>query len=128
VVLPGIWAAAGPGSILYLAALKNLPPKHYEAADLDGAAWYQKIRFITLPAIWPLAMINLLRVVIGGFKAFDNVFLLTGGGPIDSTRTIGLEIWQNEFMFLKFGCATVAAWVMGSILVGFTMIQVRSLL
>lgn len=128
VVLPGIWAGAGPGSILYLAALKNIAEERYEAADIDGASWIQKIRYITLPGLKPLILINLLGVFIAGFKAMENIFVLTQGGPLNSTRTIGLEVWQNAFMFLKFGYATAAAWVMGSILVGFTLIQIRTLL
>jgi multiple sugar transport system permease protein len=127
VVLPGIWAGAGAGSILYLAALKNISPERYEAADIDGANWVQKIRFITLPGLKPLILINLLGVFIGGFKAMENIFVLTQGGPLNSTRTIGLEIWQNAFMYLKFGYATAAAWVMGSILIGFTLVQIRYL-
>ncbi len=58
----------------------------------------------------------------------ENIFVLTGGGPLYSTQTMGLEIWSNAFMFLKFGYATAAAWVMGAILIGFTLIQVKSLL
>lgn len=127
VVLPGIWAGAGPGSILYLAALKNIPTERYEAADLDGATWRHKVRFIVLPGLKPLIMINLLGVFIAGFKAMENVFVLTGGGPLNSTRTVGLEIWENAFMFLKFGYATAAAWMMGAILIGFTLVQIRSL-
>lgn len=128
VVLPGIWAGAGPGSILYLAALKNIPGERYEAADIDGANWVQKILHITLPGLKPLMVINLLGVFIAGFKAMDSVFVLTGGGPANATRTIGLEIWQSAFMYLRFGYATAAAWVMGSILVGFTLTQIRTLL
>jgi ABC-type sugar transport system permease subunit/ABC-type glycerol-3-phosphate transport system substrate-binding protein len=128
VVLPGIWAGAGPGSILYLAALKNISEERYEAADIDGANWFHKIRFIVLPGLKPLILINLLGVFIAGFKAMENIFVLTQGGPLNATRTIGLEVWQNAFMFLKFGYATAAAWVMGSILIGFTLIQIRSLL
>lgn len=127
VVLPGIWAGAGSGSILYLAALKNISHEGYEAADLDGANWIAKIRFITLPGLKPLILINLLGVFIGGFKAMENIFVLTQGGPLNATRTIGLEVWQNAFMYLKFGYATAAAWVMGSILIGFTMVQIRYL-
>jgi multiple sugar transport system permease protein len=127
VVLPGIWAGAGAGSILYLAALKNISAERYEAADIDGANWIQKIRYITLPGLKPLILINLLGVFIGGFKAMENIFVLTQGGPLNATRTIGLEVWQNAFMFLKFGYATAAAWVMGSILIGFTLIQIRYL-
>jgi len=127
VVLPGIWAGAGPGSILYLAALKNIPEERYEAADLDGANWWQKIVKITLPGLKPLMLINLLGVFIAGFKAMENVFVLTGGGPLYATHTMGLEIWTNAFMFLKFGYATAAAWVMGSILIGFTVVQIKNL-
>ncbi len=127
VVLPGIWAGAGPGSILYLAALKNISEDRYEAADLDGANWWQKIRYITLPGLKPLILINLLGVFIGSFKAAENILVLTNGGPLNSTRTIGLEVWQNAFMYLKFGYATAAAWVMGAILIGFTVIQIRNL-
>ena len=65
---------------------------------------------------------------IAGFKAMENVFVLTAGGPLNATRTIGLEVWQNAFMYLRFGYATAAAWVMGSILIGFTLIQIRTLL
>lgn len=127
VVIPGIWAGAGPGSILYLAALKNIPDERYEAADLDGASWVSKLWKITLPGLKPLMLINLLGVVIAGFKAMDNVFILTGGGPLNTTQTIGLEVWKNAFMYLKFGYATAAAWVMGSILIGFTVMQIRHL-
>jgi multiple sugar transport system permease protein len=128
VVIPGIWAGAGPGSILYLAALKNISSERYDAADLDGANWKQKIWHITLPGIKTLMLINLLGVFIGGFKAMENIFVLTNGGPDNATRTVGLEVWQNAFMYLKFGYATAAAWVMGSILIGFTCIQIKYLL
>ncbi|HVL39943.1 MAG TPA: extracellular solute-binding protein [Fimbriimonadaceae bacterium] len=128
VVLPGIWAGAGPGSILYLAALKNIPEERYEAADLDGASWVHKILYIVIPGLKPLILINLLGVFIAGFKAMENIFVLTGGGPLYATHTVGLEVWTNAFMFLKFGYATAAAWVMGAILIGFTLIQIRNLL
>jgi ABC-type sugar transport system permease subunit/ABC-type glycerol-3-phosphate transport system substrate-binding protein len=128
VVIPGIWAGAGPGSILYLAALKNIPDERYEAADLDGANWRQKIKWIIIPGLKPLILINLLGVFIGSFKAMENVFILTGGGPLYSTHTVGLEVWMNAFMFLKFGYATAAAWVMGAILIGFTLLQIKNLL
>jgi len=127
VVLPGVWAGAGPGSILYLAALKNISEERYEAADIDGANWWQKIVHITLPGLKPLMLINLLGVFIASFKAAENILVMTNGGPLNATRTIGLEVWQNAFMYLKFGYATAAAWVMGAILIGFTLIQIRSL-
>jgi multiple sugar transport system permease protein len=127
VVLPGIWAGAGPGSIIYLAAMKGIPEEMYEAADLDGAGVRSKIFHITIPTLMPLIIINFVGAFIGSFKAMENVFVMTGGGPLHATHTIGLEIWYNAFMYLKFGYATAAAWIMGSMLIGFTMYQLRIL-
>jgi ABC-type sugar transport system permease subunit/ABC-type glycerol-3-phosphate transport system substrate-binding protein len=127
VILPAIWAGAGPGSIIYLAAMKGIPDDMYEAADLDGAGVWSKIWRITLPSLKPLIIINFVGAFIGSFKAMENIFVMTGGGPLNATHTIGLEIWDNAFMFLKFGYATAAAWIMGSMLIGFTMYQLRIL-
>ena len=63
--------------------------------------------------------------MIGTFQATDNILVMTAGGPLNSTRTLGLEIWYNAFLFLKFGYATAAAWVMGALLIGFTVYQLR---
>lgn len=127
VILPGIWAGAGPGSIIYLAAMKSIPEDMYEAADLDGASVWRKVWSITLPTLKPLIIINFVGAFIGSFKAMENIFIMTGGGPLNATHTIGLEIWYNAFMYLKFGYATAAAWIMGSMLIGFTMYQLKIL-
>jgi len=127
VILPGIWAGAGPGSIIYLAAMKGIPDEMYEAADLDGAGVWSKIWRITIPTLMPLIIINFVGAFIGAFKAMETVFVMTGGGPLNATHTIGLEIWYNAFMYLKFGYATAAAWIMGSMLIGFTIYQLRIL-
>ena len=125
VILPAIWASAGPGSLIYQAALRSIPDEMYEAADLDGAGIWTKIWRVTLPTLKPLIIINLVGAVIGSFQATDNILVMTGGGPLYSTQTLGLEIWYNAFLFLKFGYATSAAWVMGALLIGFTMYQLR---
>ncbi|MBV9852272.1 MAG: extracellular solute-binding protein [Armatimonadetes bacterium] len=125
VLLPVIWAAAGPGSIIYLAALKSIPDEMYEAADLDGAGVWTKIRHVTLPTLKPLILINLIGATIAAFQASQNILVQTGGGPLYATHTLGLEIWYNAFLYLKFGYATAAAWIMGALLVGFTLLQLR---
>jgi ABC-type sugar transport system permease subunit/ABC-type glycerol-3-phosphate transport system substrate-binding protein len=127
IILPAIWAGAGPGSIIYLAAMKGIPEDMYEAADLDGAGIWHKIRQVTIPTLSPLIIINFVGVFIGSFKAMENIFVMTGGGPLNATHTVSLEIWYNAFMYLKFGYATAAAWIMGSMLIGFTMYQLRIL-
>ena len=125
VILPGVWASAGPGSLIYQAALRSIPEEMYEAADLDGAGIWTKLWRVTLPTLKPLILINLVGAVIGTFQATDNILVMTAGGPLYSTQTLGLEIWYNAFLFLKFGYATAAAWVMGALLVGFTIYQLR---
>ncbi|WP_395094418.1 extracellular solute-binding protein [Armatimonas sp.] len=127
VVLPLIWAGAGPGSIIYLAALQGIPDEMYEAADLDGAGVLTKIWRITLPTLSPLIIINLVGATIGAFKIMEPVLVQTAGGPDYATHTIGLEIWYNAFMFLKFGYATAAAWMMGLVLVSLTIYQLKVL-
>lgn len=127
IIIPGIWAGAGPGSIIYLAALKSIPEEMYEAADVDGAGIWTKIRHIVFPSLKPLIIINFVGAFIGAFKAMENVFVMTGGGPNYATHVMGLDIWHNAFLYLKFGFATAEAWIMGSMLIGFTMYQLRIL-
>ncbi len=127
VVLPAIWASAGPGSIIYLAALKGIPDDMYEAADLDGAGIWTKIWRVTLPTLKPLILINFIGATIGAFQATANILVMTGGGPLYRTQTLGLEIFENAFMYLRFGYATAAAWMMGAMLVGFTVYYLRLL-
>lgn len=127
VVVPLVWAGAGPGSIIYLAALQSIPDEMYEAADLDGAGFFTKIWRVTLPTLGPLIVINLVGATIGAFKIMEPVLVQTGGGPDNATYTIGLEVWYNAFMYLKFGYATAAAWMMGTLLIGLTLYQLRML-
>ncbi|MBC8142913.1 MAG: extracellular solute-binding protein, partial [Armatimonadetes bacterium] len=127
VVVPLIWSAAGPGSVIYLAALQSIPDEMYEAADLDGAGFWTKIFQVTIPTLTPLLVINLVGATVAAFKIMEPVLVQTGGGPDYATHTVGLEIWQNAFIYLKFGYATAAALIMGALLIGLTMYQLRVL-
>ena len=126
-VVPGVWAGAGPGCLIYLAALKGIPEEQYEAADIDGARTWKKFWNVTFPNLHALILINFVGSVIGAFHASSNIFVMTGGGPENATMTIGLEIWYNAFLYLKFGTATAMAWIMGALLIGFTLNQLRIL-
>jgi len=127
VIIPAIWGGAGPASLIYQAALKTVSEEQYEAADLDGAGILRKVWCITLPTIRPLIIINFVGAFIGAFKATENIFVMTGGGPAKATYTIGMEIFFNAYLFLNFGYATAVAWVLGSLLIGFTLYQLRVL-
>jgi multiple sugar transport system permease protein len=127
VIVPIVWAGMGPGCLIYLAALKGIPEEVYEAADLDGAGILSKVRNITFPYLKPLIIINFVGAFIGAARSFDAVFVTTGGGPVFSTHVAGLEIWMAAFMYLKFGYAVAMAWIVGALLVGFTLFQLRIL-
>ena len=127
VLLPGIWAHIGPGSIIYLAALKQIPEEYYEAADVDGAGFFTKLTLIAIPFLRPLLIISFVGACIGTFKSFEPVWIMTNGGPAGATRVLGLEIWRNAFIYLKYGYATSMGWILASLLIGFTIFQLRYL-
>jgi ABC-type sugar transport system permease subunit len=125
VVLPMLWANAGVGSLIYLAALKMVPDELYEAADLDGAGLWAKTRHVTLPMLYALIVINFVGAFIGTFHQMQNIFVMTGGNA--GTRVLSLHIWLTAYADLKFGPATATAWILGSMLIGFTVWQLRIL-
>ncbi len=125
VVLPILWASTGMASLIYLAALKTVPDELYEAAEIDGAGLWQKIRHVTLPMLYPLIVINFVGAFIGTFHQMQNIFVMTGGAA--GTRVLSLHIWYTAYADLKFGPATATAWVLGSMLIGFTVWQLRIL-
>jgi len=127
VIVPGVWAGAGIGSLIYLAALKSVPEELYEAASIDGAGMRHKIWHITFPTIAPLVLINFVGVFIATFQSMGNIFLLTFGGPGKETMVMGMAIWQEAYVNLRFSLATSYAWILGSILIGFTYLQLRIL-
>ena len=124
-ILPGVWAGMGPGCIIYLAALKAVPEEQYDAADLDGAGIIQKTWHITLPTIFPLVLINFVGAFIGAFHSSGNLLIMTGGGPNHATHVMGLEMFYQGFVLANYGQTTAIAWMLGSILIGFTVLQMR---
>ena len=127
VILPGVWAGAGIGSLIYLAAMKSIPNELYEAAEVDGAGMWQKVLHVTIPSLLPLFIISFVGAFIGTFHAMGNIFAMTAGGPGNETMVMSLAIWYEAFAFLRFGTATAMAWILGSLLIGFTLMQLRIL-
>ncbi|MBI4024346.1 MAG: extracellular solute-binding protein [Verrucomicrobia bacterium] len=127
IAFPLAWAHLGPGCIIYLAALKGIPDELYEASDIDGASFFGKLRYIVLPYLKPLLVINAVGATIYGFKSGDAVLAMTGGGPNLATHVVGYEIWQRSFLYLQFGHATAMAWVLGVLLLSFTAYQLKIL-
>jgi ABC-type sugar transport system permease subunit/ABC-type glycerol-3-phosphate transport system substrate-binding protein len=125
-VVPMVWAGIGPGCLIYLAALKGVADDYYEAADMDGATFIDKILFVVFPILKPLILINFIGVFIGSwYGATANILAMTAGAA--NTKVAGLHIFYEAFIYLKFGPATAMAWVLGFLLIGFTVHQLRIL-
>ncbi len=125
-IIPMVWAGMGPGCLIYLAALKGIPNDYYEAADIDGASFIDKLLFIVFPTLKILLIINFVGVFIASwYSATGNILVMTGG--LANTETAGLHIWYKAFTYLKFGEAAAMAWVLGFMLIGFTVYQLRIL-
>ncbi len=125
-VLPMVWAGLGPGCLIYLAALKGISDDFYEAADIDGATFIDKMLFIVFPILKPLLIINFVGVFVGAwFGATPNILAMTGGAA--GTEVAGLHIFYRAFIFFQFGPATAMAWMLAFMLIGFTVYQLRLL-
>jgi ABC-type sugar transport system permease subunit len=129
-LLPTVWAGMGPGCLIYLAALKTIPDELYEAADIDGAGMRQKLFAVALPTIKTLVTINFIGAMIGAIRGAGGFMLaMTGGGPYGeqggATEVIGLKIFYTTFGYLQFGMGAAMAWILGAMLIGFTVFQLK---
>lgn len=115
----------GVNIIIYLAALGGIPDSLFEAAELDGASFFQKIHSIVLPLLKPTTLFLTVTGVIGSFQVFANAYLMTGGGPDNATNTIGLLIFQNAFTYGNFGAASAQALVLTVIIAVIAAIQFK---
>ncbi|HGM5489276.1 TPA: carbohydrate ABC transporter permease [Serratia fonticola] len=112
VMLADIWKNYPLITLLTLAALQSIPEDLYEAARLDGASAWRRFRAITLPAILaPLAVALVLRT-IDAFKVFDIIYVMTRGGPMDSTKTVSFFVYQESFSYLRAGSGAAYAVLM----------------
>jgi len=124
-VLPMVWAGMGPGCLIYLAALKGIAEDFYEAADIDGASFIDKILFVVIPILKPLLIIQFIGIFIASWQNEAYILAMTGGAS--GTEVAGLHIFYKAYMYLKFGPAAAMAWVLGFMLIGFTVHQLRIL-
>lgn len=123
-ILMGLWGAGG-GMILWLAGLQGIPQHLYEAADLDGANWWARFRHVTLPMLTPYMFFNLIMGTIGVLQTFDNVYIMTGGGPGDSTTVPVFYLFNNAFNYFKMGYASAIAWLLFAIILVLTIAQLK---
>ncbi|MFA5293333.1 MAG: sugar ABC transporter permease [Phycisphaerae bacterium] len=124
IVLTGIWGVGG-SIVIYLAALQDVPRSLYEAAEIDGAGWFAKIRHITIPMISPVIYFNLILGIIGCLQVFAVPYIMTAGGPARSTYYYTMYLFDNAFSFLKMGYAGAMAVLLFIIIVVITIITTK---
>ncbi|MBP1988508.1 carbohydrate ABC transporter permease [Paenibacillus eucommiae] len=123
IALMGIWLQAGYNTVFYLAALQNIPKTIYEAAEIDGATSWKKILYVTIPLLSPTTFFLLIINVIGSFQAFDQLYVMTKGGPGDATTTLVYYIYQQAFQNYSVGYASSLSAVLFLLVIIVTIVQ-----
>jgi alpha-1,4-digalacturonate transport system permease protein len=127
VVFVSIWAHMGFYTLIILAGLQAIPPNLYEAAEMDGTKRERIFWRITLPLLWPNLLVVIILALIKGVQTFDEIYVLTGGGPGTSTSLIVQYIYTTGFAAAgavqNFGLAAAASMILGIVLLALTLIQ-----
>ncbi|HEY9650594.1 MAG TPA: sugar ABC transporter permease [Coleofasciculaceae cyanobacterium] len=119
-ILLSSWKQLGFNMVVFLAGLQTIPPSRYEAAELDGANSWQQFWYITLPGLLPTLIFATITTTIFTLRSFEQVYVITGGGPLNSTNLLVYYIYQQAFALFDFGYAAAAA----TILLGVTLVLV----
>jgi multiple sugar transport system permease protein len=118
-----IWGGTGGTMVIFLAGLQGIPEEMYDAAKVDGANALQRLLYITIPLLRPTTFFLLITGVIGTFQIFTEVYIMTNGGPLNRTTTIGYYLYTKAFRELDMGYATAMAFVLFAMIFVFTLVQ-----
>lgn len=122
-IIASVWKNIGYNMLLFFAALQNIPESYTEAAEIDGAGSVSRFFLITLPLLTPTIFFVLIMTIVGSFQIFDMVYLMTGGGPENSTMVMVYWMYKNAFELFKLGKASAIAYILFLIILGLTFIQ-----
>lgn len=124
-IILAVWKAIGLNMLIFLAALQGVSKSLYEAAELDGAGWWQRTLHITIPSLSFSIFFVTVTTLIGWFQFFDEPFVMTKGGPLNSTNSVALFVYQTGFQNNNFGYAAAASFIMFAAIIVATLIQFR---
>jgi multiple sugar transport system permease protein len=124
-IIVGVWKTFGVNMVLFAAGLAGIPQHYYEAAEIDGAGQWQKFWRITVPLLSPTTLFILVLSVIGSFQGFDLVYVLTFGGPLNTTKVLVFYLYEHAFKFFNMGYASAVAYLLFAVLFVLTMAQIR---
>lgn len=124
-ILMALLGGHGSNIIIYIAALMGIDNAYFEAAELDGATFLQKLRYIVIPLCKPTTLFLLITGIIGSLQVFINAYMMTGGGPDNNTTMIGLLIFNNAFKYGKYGLACAEAVILTILIALLTAVQFK---
>ncbi|QTL99210.1 ABC transporter permease subunit [Iocasia frigidifontis] len=125
VMITSIWKCLGFNMLLFLAGLQGISETYYEAAEIDGANWFSKFRNITIPLLSPTTFFVIVMSVINSFQVFDQIYIMTQGGPARSTSVLVHYLYQNAFQYYRMGYASSIAYVLFFLVFIVTLIQLK---
>jgi multiple sugar transport system permease protein len=125
IVLTSVWKDIGFIMVMFLAGLQDIPGDYYEAASIDGAGAWQRFWHITRPLLAPATFFALIISLINSFQVFDQVWIMTAGGPAGATTVLVEQIVQNAFSYGHMGYASALSWVLFLLVFAATLIQMR---
>ena len=127
VCIVSVWHGAGYNMIIFLAGLKGIPQSYYDAAKIDGANYFQRLIKITIPLLTPTIFFVFIVSMISSFQVYNWIYVMTQGGPGDSTKVLVYYIWETAFQYFRMGYASAIAYFMFIVLFFITLMQVRYL-
>lgn len=125
IVILSLWTI-GNNIIIMLAGIQDIPRSYYESAEIDGAGSIRQTLYITLPLCTPTIYFNLIVTVIAAFQVFQQPLILTNGGPLNSTYTAAMHLYNNGFLYGKMGYASMMAWSMFAVIMLITIVVVST--
>ena len=125
IIVMSVWKNFGYNMLIFLAGLQNIPPQLYEAAELDGAGAWMRFRQVTMPMLGPTFVFVGIVTMIAAFQIFSEPYVMTQGGPLKSTLTLVLFMYEQGFRWWRLGFAAAVAVVLGLLTLAGTALQLR---
>ncbi len=125
IIIVSVWQSFGYSMVIFLAGLQGIPAHLYEAAQIDGAGRWQQFLHVTIPMLSPTSFFLVVTGMISSFQVFNQIYVMTQGGPADATRVLVYQIYELAFQLFKFGDASVVTIVLFAIILAVTLIQFR---
>ena len=124
-IIVKVWKAVGYYTVLFLAGLQGIPQELYDAAKVDGAGFVRRTHHITVPLISPISLFVVIVAVISSFQDFDQIVVMTRGGPVDSTNVLVYYLYEQAFRNYQVGVGSAIAVLMLVLLVAFTIVKLQ---